>query len=161
MITQNILHLIMTLSGGFNSHSTPVLSLLDLAENRLNSWLKLKQIFQHFWNRLYQEYLNRLQSIPKRDRVKSNISKGEMFNLLVSLPTNTLKPNYPQQEPSLSVVYWMLSALKEQDYMRSLKVHLLHSHVQYGPKNFGAFSEDPGLRLHQTSEDMYRRRLRR
>jgi len=31
----------------------------------------------------------------------------------------------------------------------SVKVHFLHSHLDYFPENFGAFSEEQGERFHQ------------
>ncbi|GFV82760.1 uncharacterized protein TNCV_4147281 [Trichonephila clavipes] len=39
----------------------------------------------------------------------------------------------------------------------SVKVHFLHSHLDYFPKNLGAVSEEQGERLHQDIKEMERR----
>lgn len=51
----------------------------------------------------------------------------------------------------------MLGAYKAQGCKMSLKVHFLHSHIDYFPKNLGAYSEEQGERIHQDVRDIERR----
>ena len=39
----------------------------------------------------------------------------------------------------------------------SVKVHFLHSHLDYFPENVGAFSEEQGERFHQDTKVMKKR----
>ncbi|PNF15056.1 hypothetical protein B7P43_G16761, partial [Cryptotermes secundus] len=50
-----------------------------------------------------------------------------------------------------------LAAYKAQGCKMSLKVHFLHSHVDYFPENLGAYSEEQGERFHQDVRDIERR----
>ncbi|PNF41332.1 hypothetical protein B7P43_G16974 [Cryptotermes secundus] len=51
----------------------------------------------------------------------------------------------------------MLAAYKAQGCRMSLKVHFLHSHVDYFPQNLGAYSEEQGERFHEDVHDIKRR----
>lgn len=55
------------------------------------------------------------------------------------------------------IVDRMLNAFKVQGCNMSLKVHFLHSHVDYFPKNLGDYSEEQGERFHQDIRDAERR----
>ena len=43
----------------------------------------------------------------------------------------------------------MLTAFQAQGCKISIKVHFLHSHVDYFPENLGAYSEEQGKKFHQ------------
>ena len=52
------------------------------------------------------------------------------------------------------IVGRMLKAFQAVDCLMSLKVHFLHSHIDYFPENLGAVSEEHGERFHQNIKDM-------
>lgn len=56
-----------------------------------------------------------------------------------------------------TIVKRMLAAFEELGCNMSLKVHFLHSHVEYFPENLGAYSEEQGERFHQDVRDIERR----
>lgn len=64
---------------------------------------------------------------------------------------NTKDPEYR------TIVQRMLTAYKAQGCKMSLKVHFLHSHIEYFPENLGAYSEEQGERFHQDVRDIERR----
>lgn len=64
---------------------------------------------------------------------------------------NTKDPNYK------TIVQRMLAAYEAQGCKMSLKVHFLHSHIDYFPENLGAYSEEQGERFHQDVRDIERR----
>lgn len=64
---------------------------------------------------------------------------------------NVKDPNYR------SIVERMLHAFEQQGCRMSLKVHFLHSHVNYFPENLGDVSEEQGERFHQDIKEMERR----
>ncbi|KAJ8723247.1 hypothetical protein PYW08_003159 [Mythimna loreyi] len=64
---------------------------------------------------------------------------------------NTRNPNYK------TIVQRMLAAYEAQGCKMSLKVHFLHSHIDYFPENLGAYSEEQGERFHQDVRDIERR----
>ena len=43
------------------------------------------------------------------------------------------------------------------DYLMSVKLHFLHSHLEYFPDNLGNYSEEQGERFHQDLKVMERR----
>ena len=43
----------------------------------------------------------------------------------------------------------LLEAYKEMDCRMSLKMHFLHSHIDFFPENLGAVSDEQGERFHQ------------
>ena len=51
----------------------------------------------------------------------------------------------------------MLKAFQAQGCNMNLKVHFLHSHVNYFPENLGACSEEHGEKFHQDLLTMERR----
>lgn len=55
------------------------------------------------------------------------------------------------------IVNNMLSKFKDLGCSMSLKVHFLHSHIDYFPENLGAVSEEQGERFHQDIKEMERR----
>lgn len=64
---------------------------------------------------------------------------------------NTKDPDYK------TIVQRMLAAYEAQGCNMSLKVHFLHSHIDYFPENLGAYSEEQGERFHQDVRDFERR----
>ena len=56
---------------------------------------------------------------------------------------NTKRENYNK------IVKRMLNAFQAQGYNMSLKVHFLHSHVDYFPENLGVYSEEQGEKFNQ------------
>lgn len=72
-------------------------------------------------------------------------------NVVLKFLGNDKDPDYK------NIVQCMLTAYKEQGCKMSLKVHFLHSHVDYFPKNLGAYSEEQGERFHQDVRDFERR----
>ena len=72
-------------------------------------------------------------------------------NLVLKFLGNDKDPDYK------NIVQCMLTAYKEQGCKMSLKVHFLHSHVDYFPENLGAYSEEQGERFHQDVRDIERR----
>jgi len=57
-------------------------------------------------------------------------------------------PNYKQ------IVRRMLKAFEALGCLMSLKVHFLHSHLDYFPENLGDVSEEQGERFHQDIKEM-------
>ncbi|GBL74390.1 hypothetical protein AVEN_235357-1 [Araneus ventricosus] len=51
----------------------------------------------------------------------------------------------------------MLTVYEAQGCKMSLKVHFLHSHIDYFPDNLGAFSEEHCERFHQDVRDIEKR----
>jgi len=56
---------------------------------------------------------------------------------------NTKDPNY------VSIVDKMVKNFKNMGCLMNLKIHFLHSHIDYFPANLGDFSEEQGERFHQ------------
>lgn len=56
-----------------------------------------------------------------------------------------------------NIVNRMLSNFKEMGCLMNLKIHFLHSHIDYFPENLGDFSEEQGERFHQDFKDVERR----
>ena len=61
---------------------------------------------------------------------------------------NYKDPNYKE------IVESMLGNFRTLGCNMSVKVHFLHSHLNYFPENLGAFSEEHGERFHQDIKDM-------
>jgi hypothetical protein len=51
----------------------------------------------------------------------------------------------------------MLENFKKLGCNMSVKVHFLHSHIEYFPENLGRFSEKQGERFHQDIKEMEKR----
>ena len=64
---------------------------------------------------------------------------------------NTRAENYRE------IVANMVKTFKSLECLMSLKLHFLHSHVDYFPENLGAFSEEQGERFHQDIKEMEKR----
>lgn len=76
----------------------------------------------------------------------------EAFSQVVSnFLGNTKSPNYAE------LVKHMLSAFQNHGCNMSVKVHFLHSHLDYFLKNLGAVSEEQGERFHQDIKTMEKR----
>lgn len=70
------------------------------------------------------------------------------FKLVTSFLRNKKDPNYK------SIVAYMLENFKQLGCNRSLKVHFLHSYLDYFPKNLGAVSKKQGERFHQDIKEI-------
>jgi hypothetical protein len=68
---------------------------------------------------------------------------------------NNREPNYAD------LVEELLSAYKALGCNMSIKIHFLHSHLDFFPENLGAFSDEQGERFHQDIAEMERRFLGR
>ena len=64
---------------------------------------------------------------------------------------NLKAPNYRE------LVHELLVSLQELGCNMSVKVHFLHSHLDYFPENLGAMSEEQGERFHQDLKTMEKR----
>ncbi|KYN50270.1 hypothetical protein ALC62_08512 [Cyphomyrmex costatus] len=64
---------------------------------------------------------------------------------------NNKDRNYKQ------IVETMLVNFEKLGCLMNLKIHFLHSHIDYFPENLGNFSEEQGERFHQDIKDMERR----
>ncbi|CAH2095971.1 unnamed protein product [Euphydryas editha] len=64
---------------------------------------------------------------------------------------NNKDPNYKQ------IVKRMLKSFQALGCLMSLKVHFLHSHLDYFPDNLGDVSEEQGERFHQDIKEMEKR----
>lgn len=64
---------------------------------------------------------------------------------------NNKDPNYKQ------IVKRMLKAFQALGCLMSLKVHFLHSHLDYFPENLGNVSEEQDARFHQDIKEMEKR----
>lgn len=64
---------------------------------------------------------------------------------------NNKDPNYK------AIVETMLENFKKMGCNMSVKVHFLHSHIDYFPENLGHYSEEQGERFHQDIKEMERR----
>ncbi|KAL4714444.1 hypothetical protein ACJJTC_017739 [Scirpophaga incertulas] len=53
-----------------------------------------------------------------------------------------------------TIVQHMLTAYKAQVCKMRLKVHFIHSHIEYFPENLGAYTEEQGERFHQNVRDI-------
>ena len=73
--------------------------------------------------------------------------KNVTFNFL----GNIKDPNYEQ------IVEDMLHSFKNLGCNMSVKVHFLHSHLEYFPENLGSLSEEQGERFHQDIKEMEKR----
>lgn len=88
-----------------------------------------------------------LETMGEKEKEAWNSFKDVVHKFL----GNTKDPHYK------TIVQRMLAAYKAQGCNMSLKVHFLHSHVDYFPENLGAFSEEQGERFHQDVRDIERR----
>jgi hypothetical protein len=64
---------------------------------------------------------------------------------------NNKDPNYK------NTVETMFENFKKLGCNMSVKVHFLHSHIEYFPENLGRFSEEQGERFHQDIKEMDKR----
>jgi len=53
-------------------------TLLDVKENRLSRWQRVKQLQQHFWKKWSNEYLNELQQRTKWKSGASSLNPGQL-----------------------------------------------------------------------------------
>lgn len=51
----------------------------------------------------------------------------------------------------------LLENYRKMGCLMNLKIHFLHSHIDYFPENLGDFSEEQGERFHQDLKDFERR----
>jgi hypothetical protein len=56
-----------------------------------------------------------------------------------------------------NLVVELLKNFKELGCLMNLKLHFLHSHIDYFPENLGDFSEEQGERFHQDISEMEKR----
>ncbi|GFU90784.1 uncharacterized protein TNCV_4870161 [Trichonephila clavipes] len=98
--------------------------------------------------------------IRKLLKVETFVTKMEMkeknvwnsFKVVVTgFLENKKDPNYKALVAELLQNYKMLGC------HMSVKVHFLHSHLDYFPENLGAVSEEQGERFHQDIKEMERR----
>ena len=64
---------------------------------------------------------------------------------------NTKSPEYKEIAKTLLDTFHKLGC------NMSVKVHFLHSHLEYFPENFGALNEEQGERFHQDNKIMEKR----
>ncbi|KYN06056.1 hypothetical protein ALC62_02999 [Cyphomyrmex costatus] len=64
---------------------------------------------------------------------------------------NQKSPNYKE------IVANLVESFKNLGCLMNLKLHFLHSHVDYFPDNLGDYSEEQGERFHQDIKEMERR----
>ena len=64
---------------------------------------------------------------------------------------NTKSSNYKE------LVKNLLCAFKKLGFNMSVKIHFLHTHLDYFPENLGAMSEEQGERFHQDIKTMEKR----
>lgn len=67
---------------GEATNCIPDENLLDVNIDRLSRWKLVERLKQHFWNRWNSEYMCRLQSRPKWNKVERNIKQGDIVLLL-------------------------------------------------------------------------------
>ena len=82
---------------------------------------------------------------------KEKEARDSFKNVVHKFLGNTKDPDYK------NIVQRMLAAYEAQGCKMSLKVHFLHSHIDYFPQNLGAYSEEQGERFHQDVRDFERR----
>jgi len=66
---------------GDNLTAIPETTLLDVPENRLNRWQRVKYMKQHFWNRWSKDYLNQLQQRSKWQKRRVSVQPGDLVLL--------------------------------------------------------------------------------
>lgn len=88
-----------------------------------------------------------VESMNEKEKEAWESFKGVVLRFL----GNTKDPDYK------TIVHRMMAAYKAQGCKMSLKVHFLHSHIDYFPENLGAYSEEMGERFHQDVRDIERR----
>jgi len=93
---------------------------------------------------LDEDFIHTMKSV-ERD---AWISFREVVNNFLG---NRKDPNYVQ------IVETMLRKFQQLGCNMSLKVHFLHSHLDYFPANLGAVSEEQGERFHQDLKEMEKR----
>lgn len=64
---------------------------------------------------------------------------------------NNKSPNYK------AIVADMINAFKEMNVLMSLKIHMLHNHLDFFPENLGEVSDEHGEQFHQEIKEMERR----
>ncbi|GBP53241.1 hypothetical protein EVAR_88125_1 [Eumeta japonica] len=92
------------------------------------------------------------------------LHNGNVFASLPVAHSVHMKENYNDLAIILEKIkcqehQWMhmLTAYSAQGCKMSLKVHFLHSHIEYFPENLGAYSEEQGEIFHQDVRDIERR----
>lgn len=72
-------------------------------------------------------------------------------NVINNFLGNTKSENY------VSLVEEMLENFKEMKVNMSLKIHIMHSHLNFFPENLGAVSDEHGERFHQEIAELEKR----
>lgn len=70
--------------------------------------------------------------------------------------------SWEKSENYVEIVTNMLTAFEEMKCNMSLKVHFLHSYLNFFPKNLGAVSDEHGKRFHKDIskfEERYKRKI--
>ncbi|UYV76875.1 LAMA2 [Cordylochernes scorpioides] len=89
---------------------------------------------------------------PSRDQAKPTAAQGESAQLYVGgLPGSVKVENYRDKVNNLLLSYKALGC------NMSLKIHFLHSHLDFFPENLGAVSDEHGERFHQDISSMEKR----
>lgn len=93
---------------------------------------------------LDENFLGKLNQIEKR-----------AWTSFMVLCTNFL--GNERSEDYINVVNEFLDAYSEMGCRMSIKVHFLHSHLDFFPENLGKFSDEQGERFHQEMAAMEKR----
>lgn len=83
--------------------------------------------------------------------VKEKVAWVSFKEVVSKFLGNNKDPNFK------AIVENMLQNMKELGCSMSLKLHFLHSHLDFFPENLGAVSEEQGERFHQDIKEMERR----
>lgn len=81
--------------------------------------------------------------------------ESNAWNVFAAAVTNSL--GSIKAENYIQIVDTLLTTFKKLGCNMSLKVHFLHSHIDYFPTNLGVVSEEQGERLHQDIKTMKKR----
>mgnify|MGYP004581398979 CR=1 FL=1 len=83
-----------------------------------------------------EEFSNKLSNVERR-----------AWNSFISLCKNFLGNN--KSPDYVAVVAEFLKAYEEMDCNMSIKIHFLHSHLEFFPENLGKLSDEQGERFHK------------
>lgn len=67
---------------GEPTNCIPDEDLLEVPIDRLSRWKLVERLKQQFWDRWHREYMSRLQSRPKWNKIERNIKVGDLVLLL-------------------------------------------------------------------------------
>ena len=99
---------------------------------------KIRQLLKN------KEFIETMSSVEK----KGWITFSQVVNNFLG---NTKSPEYKE------IVKTLLDTFHKLGCNMSVKVHFLHSHLEYFPENLGALSEEQGERFHQDIKIMQKR----